>query len=230
MTKISIIVPVLNEAEQLPELLLHLQQWKNQSCDIIVVDGGSSDHSLQLLEKSSFTILHSERGRARQMNLGAQFAQSNILLFLHADTRLPENAKKLVLAALASEQEHWGRFDVALRAENQTFYQQTMYAIISWFINQRSRLSGIATGDQAIFVKHSTFTSIGGFVEQPLMEDVELCRQLKKIASPICLKEKVTTSARRWQSKGVWRIIWLMWSLRFAYWRGVSADELARRY
>jgi len=227
---ISIIVPVLNEATQMSALLQHLQQWQNLGCEIIVVDGGSSDTSLTLLEKSAFTILHSERGRARQMNTGAQFAQGDILLFLHADTHLPANASTLVLSTFASEKNHWGRFDVRIEGNNASSFQDLMFKIISAFINVRSRLSGIATGDQAIFVKRSTFESIGGFVEQPLMEDVELSKQLKKFSRPICLTEKVITSARRWQGKGVWRTIWLMWRLRFDYWRGIPAEVLVKHY
>jgi len=238
MTNISIIVPILNEAEQLPDLLQHLQHWQNRGSEIILVDGASSDHSLSLMEKSAFTVLHSQRGRARQMNAGAEFSKGSILLFLHADTRLPINADERVLHALskAKQQEPatgknvWGRFNVCIRADEASTIEKMMFKVISWFINKRSRLSGIATGDQAIFVTRITFQMIGGFVEQPLMEDIELSRMLKKIALPICLTEKVTTSARRWQNKGLWRTIWLMWCLRFAYWRGVSAEELAQRY
>ncbi|WHI52316.1 TIGR04283 family arsenosugar biosynthesis glycosyltransferase [Microbulbifer sp. MLAF003] len=157
------------------------------------------------------------------MNAGAAIACGNWLLFLHADTRLPQGALSAVASAVAQGAE-WGRFNI--RIEGRSLW----FPLISNLINWRSRLSGIATGDQAIFVRRTLFEKIGGYARQPLMEDVELSRQLLKISRPYCLHQRVSTSGRRWEKFGVLRTVLLMWRLRFAYWRGVPADTLARRY
>jgi rSAM/selenodomain-associated transferase 2 len=222
--QLSIIVPVLNEARQLPALLEHLQHWHRNGCEIIVVDGGSSDGSAQALGESGFQALTAQRGRARQMNAGATLAGGELLLFLHADTRLPPQADHLVRQALSREQAVWGRFDVTLEGGH------WMLPVIGWMMNRRSRLTGIATGDQAMFVAASTFNDIGGFADLPLMEDIQLSQQLCRIAAPVCLPQKATASGRRWMEKGVWRTIWLMWRLRWAFWRGAPAQRLAERY
>lgn len=222
--RISIIVPMLNEAEALPDLLAHLLPWLRCSCEVLLVDGGSRDGSVVLAECAGFTVLHAERGRARQMNAGAQVASGEVLLFLHADTRLPAAADHLVRQALADPQASWGRFDVQITGRS------PMLRVVGWMMNRRSRLTGIATGDQAIFVRRTVFEAIGGFPDQPLMEDVELSRRLKKWGSPACLKARVITSGRRWETRGVWRTILLMWRLRLAYWLGASPEQLARQY
>lgn len=220
--RISIIVPILNEEPQMPFLLAHLLELQRQHCEVILVDGGSQDNGAQIASALGFNVLKSGRGRSVQMNYGAEHAQSDFLMFLHADTRLPENAVSIICAALETEQ--WGRFDVEISGSAR------MFRVIAWFMNQRSRLTGIATGDQAIFIRRSLFERLQGFPAQTLMEDIELSKRLNKIVKPVCLTDKVLTSGRRWQEKGIWRTILLMWRLRFAYWRGASPDMLAQKY
>lgn len=221
--KLSIIVPVLNEAGELPQRLKDLTPIIEQGAEVIVVDGGSSDDSAAIAEGSGLTVVRSPRGRARQMNAGAERARGEVFLFLHADTRLPGDA--LTLVANALEGGHvWGRFDVRIAGAGATL------RLVAWMMNGRSRLSGIATGDQAMFVTRAAFVAVGAFPDQPLMEDVELSRRLRRISPPACIAERVTTSARRWEARGVWRTIFLMWRLRFDYWRGVPASVLAEAY
>lgn len=219
---LSIIVPILNEIELLPELMAHLHQWQRKGCEVLLVDGGSSDGSAKVAEAIGFTVLQSSRSRARQMNTGAARAKGSALLFLHADTRLPEGADEKILNAL--QLSHWGRFDVKISGD------KWMLTVIAFFMNWRSRLTGIATGDQSIFLRRETFTTIGGFPDQPLMEDIEISQRLKRRGRPACLRPRVATSGRRWLKRGVWPTIWLMWRLRFAYWRGESPERLAKIY
>jgi rSAM/selenodomain-associated transferase 2 len=219
---LSIIVPLLNESEQLLDLLEHLRQWQQRDHEIILVDGGSTDNSVDIAESHGFKVLHAPCGRAVQMNFGAKLAKGSALLFLHADTRLPNYADEYILKAL--QYHPWGRFDVHITGAN------WMLNVISFFINIRSRLTGIATGDQAIFIKKDAYIRVSGFPEQPLMEDVEISKRLKKIGKPSCLKVKVETSGRRWLTYGVWTTIWLMWKLRFDYWRGVDPKTLFQQY
>jgi len=221
---VAIIVPMLNEAETLPDLLEHLLRLQRQGAEILLVDGGSSDMSIALAECAGFRVLSAPRGRARQMNAGAAAARSSILLFLHADTRLPDTALDLIRDARRYRPDFWGRFDVAIAG------RARLLKLVSCLINMRSRLTGIATGDQAIFVCRALFDVRGGFPDQPLMEDIELSRSLRKITPPVCLSASAVTSGRRWDSRGVWRTIFLMWRLRWAYWRGVPATRLADLY
>ncbi len=222
---LSVIIPVLNEAAGLPALLTELIEQCGQcqnAVEVIFVDGGSSDASAALIAVSGFRLVAGPRGRARQMNVGASLASGGYLLFLHADTLLPKHAFDRVISVLESGL--WGRFDVRIRGKAQ------MFKVISWFMNWRSRLSGIATGDQAIFVREAAFIEVGGFPDQPLMEDIALSSLLREREAPVCLRNKVETSGRRWQERGVWRTILLMWRLRYLYWRGVPAEQLASRY
>ncbi|WP_444930089.1 TIGR04283 family arsenosugar biosynthesis glycosyltransferase [Microbulbifer sp. SSSA002] len=224
MIQFSVIVPLFNEAEQMAPLLQHLQALDaREDVEVIVVDGGSSDGSVEILESSGLALLHAARGRALQMNAGAQMAKGHWLLFLHADSRLPPQALKSI-GELNRETAYWGRFDIQI--EGRSF----CFPLIAALINLRSRLSGIATGDQAIFVRRALFDSMGGFPAQPLMEDIELSRRLRRDYRPCCLRKKVTTSGRRWEKFGVVRTVLLMWRLRFDYWRGVPAESLAKRY
>ncbi|MGM8897670.1 MULTISPECIES: TIGR04283 family arsenosugar biosynthesis glycosyltransferase [unclassified Psychrobacter] len=231
---VSIVVPILNEADNLPKLFEHLHQLTAKPQQIIIVDGGSIDGSLTLaqslmtemitIQQSAidWQVLAFSAGRALQMNRGAALATGDVLLFLHADTKLPDHAMTEI--ALAITQAKWGRFDVHLDSN------KLLLKLVGSMINLRSRLSGIATGDQAIFVRRRIFEQLGGYPNQALMEDIELCKRLKAIGKPACLTSKVVTSARRWQQNGTWRTILLMWRLRFDYWRGVSADSIRRRY
>lgn len=222
--KVSIIVPILNEAKMLPELLEHLLTFKRQGCEIVLVDGGSHDGSIAIAQAIGFPVINSEAGRARQMNKGAAFATGNLLLFLHADTRLPANAIELIANLTGNWKYEWGRFDVSIKGKS------PLLNLVAWMMNWRSAFSGIATGDQAIFIRRSTFFRVGGFPEQPLMEDIELCKRLKRKMAPARIHERVITSGRRWDERGVWKTIFLMWRLRWRYWRGVSADKIAEAY
>ena len=215
---------MLNESQEIPGLFENLRPIIQRGGEAILVDGGSSDDSVVRAEAFGLRICHSARGRAVQMNVGAAQATGDLLLFLHADTRLPQDADALVVDVLHDGRFAWGRFDIRIAASTLTLRS------VGWLMNQRSRWTGIATGDQAMFVSRSAFDQVGGFPNQPLMEDVELSRRLRRISPPACIGSPVITSARRWESHGVWRTIFLMWRLRFAYWRGVPARVLAESY
>ena len=219
---LAIVVPMLDEAATLPALLVHLAGWRARGCEVVLVDGGSRDDSVAMARAAGLRVVVAERGRARQMNAGAQACGGALLLFLHADTRLPEAADAMVCAALAVQA--WGRFDVHIDG------RPRMLRVVAALMNLRSRLSGIATGDQAIFVRRDVFEAVGGFPDQPLMEDIELSCRLLRVSRPACLRARVRTSGRRWEQRGVWRTILLMWRLRWAYWRGVPAERLAEAY
>ncbi|GAB4306255.1 MAG: TIGR04283 family arsenosugar biosynthesis glycosyltransferase [Methylophaga sp.] len=219
---LAIIVPVLNESETLPVLLNQLRPFHERGAEIIIVDGGSEDNSAMLVLDTPYRLLVSSRGRASQMNTGARASSADNLLFLHADTQLPAMADVLSISALLTH--HWGRFDVNITGRSH------FLSVVAFMMNWRSRLTGIATGDQAIFMRRSTYEAAGGFPEQGLMEDIEMSRILKRLGQPACLREKVSTSGRRWEKSGVWRTILLMWRLRFAYWLGANPDSLAERY
>ena len=220
---LSIIVPILDEAPVMEPLLEHLRSLVAQGAEVLLVDGGSQDAGPALAAAAGFRVIPSERGRARQMNAGAVRAGGEILLFLHADTRLPAAALDGVRAALTGES-CWGRFDVIIEG------RAPMLRVVAWLMNRRSHITGIATGDQALFVTRRAFEAVGGYPDQPLMEDIEISKRLLGLSRPACLPEKVSTSGRRWESRGVWSTILLMWRLRWAYWRGVPASRLARDY
>lgn len=220
---LCIVVPVLDEAAQLASHLAELQRFRKRGARIVVVDGGSADDSLAIAREWADLAFVAPQGRARQMNAGAAACTADILLFLHADTRLPPNADTLVRRALRAGPE-WGRFDVAIDSP------RVAMRIVEALMNRRSRWTGIATGDQAMFVRQELFQRVGGFPDQPLMEDVALSTLLKRHGPPACLSERVTTSARRWERHGPWRTILLMWRLRAAYFFGADPLKLALRY
>jgi rSAM/selenodomain-associated transferase 2 len=222
--KLSIIIPVLNEAQRLPHALECLAPVRERGVEVIIVDGGSEDETLAAAVRVGGRLVNSSKGRARQMNTGARIASGEILLFLHVDTTLPENADRLIETAMCDRRLVWGRFDVHIQG------RPWMLTVIAALMNWRSRISEIATGDQAIFVARSAFESVGGFPDQPLMEDIEICKRLRALSPPACLRARAVTSGRRWESCGVWRTIILMWRLRWAYWRGVPASVLANVY
>ncbi|MBS3804232.1 MAG: TIGR04283 family arsenosugar biosynthesis glycosyltransferase [Oleiphilaceae bacterium] len=221
--RISVIMPVWQEAGSIAAILAELQPWRQAGHQVIVVDGGSTDGTPERAGPLCDRLLISERGRARQMNIGAGAASGEVLLFLHADTRLPENALE-ELAAFGRSPRHWGRFDVRLSG------RRLLFGLVAWFMNQRSRLTGIATGDQAIFARRSAFEGLRGFAPVPLMEDVELSGRLRLVSRPYCIHARAVTDSRRWESRGAWRTIWLMWRLRWRYWRGESPETLAMEY
>ncbi|MEO8164679.1 MAG: TIGR04283 family arsenosugar biosynthesis glycosyltransferase [Betaproteobacteria bacterium] len=221
---LSVIVPVLNEAPQLSGLLERLSRLPPQGIEVLIADGGSEDGSASIAHRAGFRVIPSARSRGVQMNAAAAVATGDVLLFLHADTQLPPQAKNLIIQAMADGRHVWGRFDV--RISGSPF----MLRIVGAMMNLRSRLTGIATGDQAMFVTHAAFNAAGGFPDQPLMEDIELSRRLLARSRPACIAQCVTTSGRRWETHGVWRTIFLMWRLRWAYWRGVSPRQLVKAY
>lgn len=222
MNTLSIIVPVLDEAHGIEACLGALSPLRARGAEVIVVDGGSVDDTAALSRPLADQVIASPRGRATQMNAGARVATRNALLFLHADTTLPDDADLLVDQALV--QREWGRFDVRIDGAAPGL------AVVAAFMNLRSRLTGIATGDQAIFVRRATFDALGGFPDIPLMEDIALSRALRARCRPACVAARAATSGRRWERQGVARTILLMWRLRYAYWRGAEPAELARRY
>ena len=221
--KTLIIVPVLNESAVLSQQLNELDVLRSMGAQVLLVDGGSNDRTVQLARDAGFDVLESVRGRARQMNAGARAVQSDLLVFLHVDTHLPHDALQLIEHHLNSKR-GWGRFDVRIVGDSRWL------KVISFCMNWRSRLTGIATGDQTFFMTREAFDKVNGFPEQPLMEDIEMSKRLKRLSPPVCLPERVVTSGRRWDQNGVWKTILLMWRLRWAYWRGVPASELARLY
>lgn len=221
---ISVVVPILNERHILPQLLSELDKHRRSGCEVILVDGGSRDGSAEFARESGFAVITSRPGRARQMNTGARCARGDVLLFLHADTRLPPEAVALIHRGFADECRTWGFFAVQIEGAS------PLLRVIAFLMSHRSRLTSIATGDQAIFVRRTTFERLTGFPEQPLMEDVEISRRLKRTAHPVFLRARVETSGRRWESRGIWRTIILMWTLRFGYWIGVSSENLAKLY
>jgi rSAM/selenodomain-associated transferase 2 len=230
--KITVIIPALNEARTIAETLRHTATLGFD--EILVVDGGSSDQTCSLVESYNSSAQHSALGtirllpsypgRARQMNEAAKACSGDILLFLHADTSLPATARKAIEAALADTDIGGGRFDVEF--DNTSRWSRT----ISFFMNTRSRFTRIATGDQGLFVRRTVFEQLGGFPDIPLMEDIEFSRRLKRHGATAALKEKVTTSFRRWERRGPLRTILLMWTLRFLYWIGVNPHRLQRYY
>lgn len=223
---LTIIVPVLNEAVGIVATLQPLQALRSRGAEIVVVDGGSTDGTLDLARPLADQVLVAPRGRARQMNAGAALARGRVLLFLHADTRLPEQADLTILEVFGYvlEGRHWGRFDVVIEGRS------PWLKVVARLMNLRSRLTGIATGDQAIFVSRSAFRAVGGLPDIPLMEDIALSKALKRIGRPVCLAACVTTSGRRWEKHGVWRTILLMWWLRLRFFLGADPVRLALEY
>lgn len=219
---ISIIIPVLNEAATLATALDTLAPLRRQGVELVVVDGESTDNSASIALPRADTVLAGPPGRGVQMNLGASAADGDTLVFLHADTRLADDAPEQIQSALATRR--WGRFDVTLAGRSRWL------DVIAALMNARSRLTGVATGDQAMFMTRAAFAAAGGFPEQPLMEDIALSKRLKKAGRPACLKSRVTSSGRRWEKRGIWRTVWLMWRLRWRYWRGEDPARLAREY
>ena len=223
MKRLSIVMPVLDEAAGIQATLQALAPLRERGHELIVVDGGSTDTTPALAAASADLVIAAPRGRARQMNAGAARASGQVLLFLHADTLLPEGADETLLQALAGGR-RWGRFDVRIGGRSRWL------VLVAALMNLRSRLTGIATGDQAIFVERTLFEQLGGYAGLPLMEDIELCRRLRTTGRPACLHERVLTSGRRWETRGVWRTVFLMWRLRWRYWRGEAPEALARAY
>lgn len=224
MSRISIVLPILNEEAQVAACLGALQSLRGQNCELIVADGGSRDRSVALAGPLADRVVVGPRGRAAQMNAGARLASGDILWFLHADSLPPPDASSLIRAALAEPERGWGRFDVRLSG------RRLSLRMVEFSMNLRSRLTGIATGDQGIFVRRELFERIGGYPPIALMEDIALSRALKRYGRPVCLRQRVLTSSRRWERDGIARTILLMWRLRLAYFLGADPGRLARIY
>jgi len=222
--KISIIIPTLNEEESIQQTLAPLQSLRNTGHEIILSDGGSRDHTITIAQPLVDHVVVSPAGRATQMNNGANKATGDILWFLHADSIAPPSADTTIINCFTNRTKVWGRFDIKLSGS------KPIYRLIEYMINLRSRITGIATGDQGIFMLRYAFDQIGGFTEIPLMEDIAMSQRLNRIKPPICLKLRLVTSSRRWEQNGVIKTILLMWWLRLAFYFGVSPKYLARSY
>jgi len=223
VTRVSIVIPVLNEEQALKHNLPLLQKFRSMGHELIVVDGGSSDASIEVASSRVDRVISSDSGRAKQMNRGAGVATGDILMFLHIDTLLPEHAIDAVLA-IDKNGYRWGRFDVCLSGSAAPF------RVIEFMMNLRSRISGVATGDQVIFTRTDEFAAIGGFPDLPLMEDIALTKRLRSRSSGLCLRERVVTSSRRWEANGIVRTVLLMWWLRLLYVLGVAPQKLHDLY
>ncbi len=223
--RLSIIIPALNEEAAIAATLLPLQALRFDRHEVIVVDGGSADATRERAMPLCDRVIAGSRGRATQMNAGASAAVGDVLVFLHADSRFDATHADALVAAWPRCGRKWGRFDVAIAGH------PWILRLVAAMMNFRSRLTGIATGDQGIFVDAALFRDVGGFPDQPLMEDIEISRRLKRAGGrPLCLRHRIVTSGRRWEKHGPWRTIAAMWRLRLDYWRGVDPRELAARY
>ena len=222
--RLTIVVPTLNEAAGIAAALDALQPLRAAGHEVVLVDGGSDDGTPALAAPRVDRVANAPRGRATQMNAGARLASGEVLLFLHADTRLPAHADRRVLDGLSGSGRAWGRFDVRIEGRH------PLLGLVAAFMNARSRLTGIATGDQAIFVRRDAFATVGGFPPLALMEDIAISAALKRVSRPVCLHERVATSGRRWESRGVLRTILLMWWLRLRYFLGAPPERLAEIY
>ena len=221
--KVSIIIPVLNEAEHIADTLISLASYRSQGHEVIVIDGGSNDGTVSISQQYADSVLRSDAGRAMQMNSGIDEASGDALLFLHADTRLPADAVAKLIHAV-EDGYFWGRFNVRLSGKH------FMFRIIERMMNLRSCITGVATGDQAIFVSHESIEIVGAYPRLPLMEDIVFSKRLRELGRPACISQQVVTSSRRWEDKGILRTMLLMWRLRLLFFLGVSADRLARQY
>lgn len=222
--RLSLVVPTLNEAAGIVAALDALAPLRLRGHEVIVVDGGSGDDTVALALPRADRVLVAPRGRATQMNAGAEVARGGIFVFLHADTLLPKDAERAIIEGLAASGRAWGRFDASIDGSS------PLLPVVAFFMNWRSRLSGIATGDQAIFVRSEAFRRAGGFPSLALMEDVSISRILKRRSPPLCLRERVVTSGRRWERGGVVRTVVRMWWLRLRFFFGAEPARLARSY
>jgi rSAM/selenodomain-associated transferase 2 len=224
MTDLSIIMPVLNEAASIAETLQTLAPYRARGVEVIVVDGGSHDATVAQATPLADRVITAARGRGTQMNAGAACARGRVLLFLHADTRLPADADRMVLTSLAWSGRVWGRFDVEISGRS------ALLPVIATLMNLRSRVTGIATGDQSMFMSRDAFEAVGGFPDSALMEDLALSKELRRRGRPICIGFKAITSGRRWDRNGAARMVLTMWGLRLAYYLGAQPAILARFY
>jgi rSAM/selenodomain-associated transferase 2 len=224
MRKLSIIIPVLDESLFFTRQQLYLKALLNQEHEIIVVDGGSTDDSVLAAKNLGCTCIQTKASRGFQLHAGANASSHDYLVFLHADTLMPLTGTDSIISALDNQSVYWGRFNVAFTNKKFIFH------IIAWFMNKRSCLTGIVTGDQTLFINRNTYFKCGGFKDIPIMEDIEFSKRLKKHSPPICLNETVITSSRKWEKQGIIRTIILMWILRAKYYFGASTHKLSKQY
>jgi len=226
--RLAVIVPMLNEEREIADTLARLAPLRARGALVVAVDGGSTDHTVERARAAADHVLAAPRGRALQMNFGARHALADpavdTLLFLHADTRLPDDADRAVRAACAGRTTAWGRFDVRIEGASPAL------GFVAAMMNLRSRVTGICTGDQCLFATRALFDTLGGYAELPLMEDIEFSRRARRLARPITLRARVTTSGRRWERHGIVRTVLLMWRLRLAYFLGADPARLAAAY
>ena len=213
-----------NEAELIREQLQRLQCYRAKGHELIVIDGGSLDGTLEQAEGLVDSYGTGPAGRSQQMNQGAALASGDILLFLHVDTVLPVVADECIDEALAAKGRRWGWFDVTLSNAGLAF------RLVASMMNLRARLTSVATGDQALFVEKTLFQEIEGFPQLPLMEDIAISKLLRRQGRPAKPKGRVITSSRRWEEKGLVSTILLMWKLRFLYVIGGSPQSLRAMY
>jgi len=223
--KVAIIIPCLNEENSIHATLLALQSLRHRGHEVILGDAGSTDNTSDIASTLCDKIIPCGKGRALQMNTAAEFASGDILCFLHADTIAPENLDSLIIDALANNKNVWGRFNIKLSGKHWSF------RLIESLINIRSCITGIASGDQGIFISRRVFNKLHGFKLIPLMEDIELSQRLKNKSRPVCVsKSQLITSSRRWEKHGIARTVILMWSLRLKYFLGTPTTQLEKLY
>jgi rSAM/selenodomain-associated transferase 2 len=226
--RLAVVVPVLNEERVIADALARLAPLRARGAVVVVVDGGSADRTVENARAGAEHVLVATRGRAQQMNAGARHALADptvdTLLFLHADTRLPADADRVLRMACNARPVAWGRFDVRIEGSSSAL------RLVAAMMNLRSRLTGICSGDQCLFATRALFETLGGFAELPLMEDIEFSRRARRVAWPVSLRARVTTSGRRWERHGVVRTVLLMWRLRLAYFLGADPARLASIY
>lgn len=223
-TALSVVIPCLNEAGTIVQLLETLQDARADGIELVLVDGESTDDTVALATPLVDKLIGSVAGRAQQMNAGAQAATGEILWFLHADSVIRAEFPRQIISAMAASERDWGRFNIRLSGRH------PMLRVIEFMMNWRSRLSGIATGDQGIFIRRELFIRLGGFPAIPLMEDIAISRRLKRCSRPQVIGRYLITSSRRWEQSGIISTVLLMWRLRWAYFFGADPARLARRY
>jgi rSAM/selenodomain-associated transferase 2 len=221
---LSIIVPVHNHARSIGQILAALKPFRDRNAEIIVVDGGSADNTVALARPLADQVIQSPPGLGRQMNEGAKVASGFIFLFLHPETQLPDDADTQVMYGRARDTAVWGRFDLRLTGRHM------LLPLVARYLNWRSRVSGIATGEQAIFVQRETFFRVGGYSHIPVLEDVELSERLREISPPICVTSRVTVPGDRYDRDGVWTTLRRITAMRWRYRMGVKPERLAKRY
>ena len=224
MHELSIVIPTLNEYLYITNHQAYFKSLIKQGHEIIIVDGGSVDGTVESVQKIGCKCLSTKASRGYQLHAGACASTHNVLVFLHADTLLPPTVEEIINTSLSNSNSSWGRFNVTFSKNN------FIFKILAWFMNKRSCLTGIVTGDHTLFIKRDTYFNCGGFSDIPIMEDIEISRRLKKHSDPICLSNSVITSSRKWEKQGIAKTILMMWALRAKFYFGVSAEKIVEQY